>query len=250
MTRALWIVVLLGACGDNLARPDAAAPDVALFPDAPPDVPAIDAPPLVRVNGTVDYNGPLAGAKAEILDVTGAFVMTDGNGNFSFDAPVGSRLLIEVTMPTRPELVPMIRGVVVADNLRPRVFYLVNQSDLDAASALGVAFDSQQAIAQIDFRNAAIAGYGATLTAGGVPVVPGFGLAFDTDGAPQVSETTVAGGNGSTLTLGNLAPQDVTFGAVVPSGATLPCQPRDANPLPLRAGKITWFDFECGTGTD
>jgi len=42
----------------------------------------------------------------------------------------------------------------------------------------------------------------------------------------------------------------VMFTPIVPSGATLPCQPRDANPLPLVAGTVTWFDYECGMGED
>jgi hypothetical protein len=243
------ILSAIAACGDNLPAPDHAPIDAPSRPDAAADAPLPDAAPLVRVQGNVDYNGPLAGAKVEIFGIPGAFTNTDGDGNFYFDVPIGSRLVVVASMPTQPELVPMIRGVVVADRLRPRVFYMVHTSDLAGLAALGVSFDPQQAIAQIDFRNASIGGYGAALTHNGTVVAPGFGIAFDNAG-PQVSQITVAGGDGSTLTLGNIPPQDVTFSAVVPAGATLPCQARDANPLPLRAGMITWFDFECGNGQD
>jgi len=144
----------------------------------------------------------------------------------------------------------MIRGVVVADRLRPRVFYMVHTATLAAVAALGEAFIPQAAIVQVDFRNATIGGYGATLTSGSGVVAPEFGIAFDDTGMPHISQTTLVGGSGSTLTLGNLVLQDVQFTPTIPQAATLPCQPRDANPLPLRSGMITWFDFECGEGTN
>jgi len=236
-----WIgMFALAACGDNLVPRTSDAP----LEDVAPDV-----APLVRVQGNVDFNGPLAGAKVEILDMPGAFANTDGNGDFYFDVPLGSRLVLVATMPTMPELVPMIRGVVVADRLRPRVFYMVHTAALAAVAPLGVSFDPQAAIVQVDFRNATIGGYGVTLTGGSGVATPAFGIAFDGT-TPHVSQTTLTGAKGSTLTLGNLVPQDVQFTPTVPQAATLPCQPRDANPLPLRSGMITWFDFECGEGED
>ena len=146
---------------------------------------------------------------------------------------------------------PMIRGVVAHDHLRIRNFYMLGADEMDAdETALGVTFDPAKAILEVDFRNASIGGYGVTLTRAGNPVTPEFGVALDGSDAPQLSQVTLVGGNGSTPLLGNLPPGDVTFTPIVPAGATLPCQPRDANPLPLVAGTVTWFDYECGMGED
>jgi hypothetical protein len=61
----------------------------------------------------------------------------------------------------------------------------------------------------------------------------------------------VTGGDGSTLLLGNVPPGDVSLSPIVPVAATLPCHTDgDAQPLPLVAGAVTWFDFECGSATD
>ena len=205
---------------------------------------------LVRVFGNVNYNGGLDSVTITRLGAAGEISHTDANGDFFFDAIDGSLLIMEAAVPSRPELIPMIRGVIAHDHIRPRVFYLLGPSDVTAASGLGLSFDPAKAIVEVDFRNAAIGGYGATLTRAGQVVTPGFGIVYDASGNPQAGQITATGGDGSTLLLGDLAPGDVAFGASVPAAATLPCQPRDAAPLPTMAGVVTWFDYECGTATD
>jgi hypothetical protein len=142
--------------------------------------------------------------------------------------------------------------VIAYDHLRPRVFYLLTEDEIAATTAaLDVTFDPSTAILEVDFRNAELGGYGVTLTTpGGDVVAPAFGVVFDGDDQPQLGELTLVGGNGSTLLLAGLPPGPVHFAPIVPAGATLPCQPRDADPLPLVAGAVTWFDYECGNGTD
>lgn len=249
---SFWILLVGSACGDNLSLPpDSPRVDAAMAlvdsprPDAMPD-----AAPLVRVQGNVDYNGPLAGVSVTTLGPSPQTTMTDAAGDFFFDAPDGSRLVFKATPMASLGLLPMIRGVVARDDLRPRVFYMLSQSELSNASQLGVTFDPTEAIIEVDFRNAAIAGYGATLSSGGASIQPEFGIAYDDNGDPQLSLLTVAGGNGSTLLLAGLPAGDVSFAPSVPAGATLPCQPRDANPLPVQAGTVTWYDYECGNATD
>jgi hypothetical protein len=242
------VLLLLAACGDNhpTAVIDAPAVDVI---DASPDAPSIDAAPFVRVYSHVEPHIDLGG-NVTTLEGPSRAAQIDAQWDFYFDVPDGSRLIMRVPSATSDYL-PMIRGVVAHDHLRIRNFYMLGVDELAAASsALGVTFDPSLAILEVDFRNAAIGGYGVTLTRAGNPVTPGFGVVLDASDAPQLSETTLVGGNGSTLLLANLPPGDVTFTPIVPSGATLPCQPRDADPLPLAAGTVTWFDYECGMGED
>jgi hypothetical protein len=249
--RSMCLLLAFSACGDNSRGPevvppaDSGARDAQLEIDAPP----ADAARMVRVFGNIDFGGGLDGVTVSVLGDSQS-ATTDANGNFFVDAPEGSRLILKATAPSRPELFPMIRGVVAQENLRPRVFYMLGPPDVTSATSLGLTFDPNKAIVEVDFRNAEIGGYGATLQRNGSAVVPGFGIAYEDDGDPAASQITVSGGGGSTLLLGDLAVGDATFTPIVPGAATLPCQPRDANPLPLLAGTVTWFDFECGTATD
>lgn len=248
-----WVTVMVpvlvaGACGDNKQlAPDAARPDARVV-DAPPDVP-VDAARMVRVFGNVDYGGGLAGVTVSVVGGTQT-TTTDGGGDFYFDAAEGSRLVVKAEATNRPELMPMIRGVIAREDLRPRVFYLAGPPEVTAATGLGKTFDPQKAIVEVDFRNATIGGYYATLTGTTGAKTPEFGLVYDDNGDIQLGTTTVTGGSGSTLLLANLVTGDATFAAIVPTAATLPCQPRDANPLPLVAGVVTWFDYECGNAMD
>jgi hypothetical protein len=242
------LLFLLAACGDNHPAAVIDAPTAHLF-DASPDARELDAAPFVRVYGQVDPHIDPGGPVTKIEGPPQS-AQLDDQWSFYFDVPDGSRLIMRVPSATSDYL-PMIRGVVAHDHLRVRNFYMLGADELAAASsALGVTFDPSLAILEVDFRNATTGGYGVTLTRAGNPVTPGFGVVLDGSDAPQLGETTLVGGNGSTLLLANLPPGDVTFTPIVPSSATLPCQPRDANPLPLVAGTVTWFDYECGMGED
>lgn len=246
MKRAILLV--LAACGDNHATAVIDAP-AAKVVDASPDAPPIDAAPFVRVYGHVEPHIDLGGTVTKIEGPPQA-AQVDAQWDFYFDVPDGSRLVMRVPSATT-DYVPMIRGVVAHDHLRVRNFYMLGADEIAAAeSALGVTFDPTKAILEVDFRNAEIGGYGVTLTHAGSPVTAELGIALDGSDAPQLSQVTLVGGNGSTLLLANLPPGDVSFTPIVPAGATLPCQPRDADPLPLVAGTVTWFDYECGMGED
>ncbi len=245
-------LVALTACGDNQARSLPAdgwqdVPADARIHDGPADAPT----PMVRVFGHVEaYGEAQTGMEVVTLEGTPQMTLTDEQGDFYFDAPEGSRLIMQVK--ERGQMLSMIRGVLAYDHIRPRVFYLLTAEEVTATeSALGISFDPNKAIVEVDFRNAEIGGYGATLTTStNVALMPAFGVALDANEQPQASQVTVAGGNGSTLLLGGLPEGSATFTPIVPERASLPCLPRDANPLPLVAGVVTWFDFECGNGTD
>jgi hypothetical protein len=250
--RLFALLAGIAACGDNLAlRPrnnlpvDAAADAAA---DAAPDAPV----QLVRVFGYVEsYGQAQGGMVVTTLEGEPQSTVTADDGTFYFDVPDGSRLIMRVNPVTLDGALPMIRGVIAHDDLRPRVFYIINADEVAAAGSLGVSFDPTDAIVEVDFRNAEIGGYSVTLTTpADDAITPEFGIVADDQGDSQLGEVTIAGGNGSTLLLGGLAPGAATFAPIVPDDATLPCQPRDANPLPLEAGTVTWFDYECGNGQD
>jgi len=239
----------LVGCGDDL-RP--VAHDAAVLPpmnDVAVDAPAaLDAPRLVRVYGDIIQDAPIIGA---VVTLEGPAVSSqpDANNEFYFDVPDGSRLIVQA--PAGDTVLSMIRGVIAHDQLRVRNFYMLSHAEIDAASAaLGVTFDPNTAIVEVDFRNAEIGGYGVTLDGGNGPLTPTFGVVVDANGDVQLGQRTLVGGDGSTLLLAGLPPGSASFSALVPPEATLPCQPRDATPLPLVAGAVTWFDFECGNGED
>lgn len=260
---------LAGACTSSLPAPittvpesnDASPSDASAGADAPQETSSpppsdagsdgdADAAPVVlkRVSGHVDYQGPIANATVTVLSPTSMSTTSDSSGDFFFYLPLGAKAIIKVEA---PNLFPMIRGVVVSDPSRIRNFYLAGPPEQAAAQALGVSFDPAKGIVEVDFRNAAVGGYSAALTAaGGGAVTPGFGIALDGDGAPQLSMCTVAGGSGSTLLFGDVPASTISFAPILPDAGTLPCQPCDAPELPVQAGTVTWFDYECGTATD
>lgn len=243
------LAVLLVACGDNRAArtTDAGPPaDAVEMHDAEPDAFV----PFVRVFGQViAYGDPVYAATVTTLEGSPQTTTTDPDGMFYFDAPEGSRLIVKVDhVPTGA--LPMIRGVTARDHLRPRNFYIITADEIAAAGQLGITFDPTTAIVEVDFRNAAVGGYSASLVANNTPLDPAFGIVYDGNGQPQLGEVTLVGGDGSTLLLGGVSPGLATFTPIVPAQASLPCQPRDANPLPLQAGVVTWFDYECGEGED
>lgn len=256
MRPGLLLVVgtAVAACGDgggtgtDATHTVDAALDAAIG-DAPPP---IDAAQLVRVYGSVIETG----AEADLGPITtleGPTLTTsvDDSGDFFFDVPDGSRLIVRVPASAGDAYRPMIRGVVAHDHLRPRNYYLLSQAEIDAAAtALGVTFDPSTAILEVDFRNVELGGYGVTLTRNGAPLSPSFGIVADGDGAPVSSELTIVGGDGSTLLLAGLPPGDVSLVPIVPEGAAFPCEARDADPLPLEAGAVTWFDYECAGNPD
>lgn len=217
--------------------------------DAGSDADADAGPPVLeKVTGSVDFGGPMKGVTVELLAPTSESVVTDETGTFFFFAPVGSTAVIKATPPADAGAYPMIRGIVAEKGARVRIFYLEAKSDLDVLPSLGVTGDDSKAIVEVDFRNASVGGFGATMTNGASVVMPGYGVAYDSDGKAVKSLTTVTGGDGTTLLFGNVAPGNVSFTAIVPQDAGLPCTPCDAPILPLQAGVVTWFDFECGTG--
>lgn len=206
------------------------------------------APMLRRVSGHVEHGGAVVGASVSLLSPTPMTTTTDQNGDFFFYAPQGSSAIVKVVAPNS---FPMIRGVVVNDPSRIRVFYLAGPAEEAAANALGFTLDSTKGIVEVDFRNASVGGYGVTMKdANGNVIAPAFGVALDADGNPQSSMVTVAGGGGSTLLLGNVPPSTVGFTPHLPDGGVLPCTPCDAPSLPIEPGVVTWFDLECGTATD
>ena len=252
--RRWWLLLAAGCSGGRATHSDAPVLDAAVDVSSPSIDAPVDAPPdaaqMVRVYGNVNFNGGVQGVQVMTLGASPQTTTTDANGDFYFDVIQGSRLIVEAVPPSNGGLIPMIRGVVAEDHLRPRVFYLLGPPDVAAANSLGVTVDPAKAIVETDFRNAAIGGYGVTLTSNSQTVVPGYGIVFDDSGNPVLGEQTVTGGDGSTLLLGGLPATNVSFTPIVPQAATLPCHPDDADPLPLLPGVATWFDFECGNGTD
>lgn len=203
-------------------------------------------PILKRFSGGIDFNGPFAGAKVELLAPTQESLVTDETGNFFFYAPVGSVAVVKATPPEDAGALPMIRGIVVEDAARVRIFYLQAKSDLDGLAALGITLDPTKAIVEVDFRNAEIGGYGVTMKNGaGATLTPGFGIASGASGF-ESSLVTLRGGDGTTMFYGNVEPGEVSFTPVVPADAGNPVIPCDAPKLPLEPGVVTWFDFECG----
>lgn len=227
---------------------DTSVPDGLGADAATPDADA-DAGPVVlrRVSGHVDYNGPVVGANVTLLAPMAMSTTTDQSGDFFFYAPIGSAAIVKVVA---PNLFPMLRGVVVADVSRIRNFYLAGPAEIQAAQALGKTFDPAKGIVEIDFRNVTAGGYSAALTKAGAAVTPGFGIALDGAGDPQLSLETLAGGDGSTLLLGDVAAGTVSFTPQLPDAGVMPCKPCDAPALPVQPGVVTWFDFECGSATD
>ncbi len=246
-------VVGVAACGgdsEEIVR-DAAVADA---PMSVADAKIVDAPGPADVEGMteravghVELGGPVMGAMVELLEPFEASTTTNASGNFGFDVPLGSRVVVKVS---HTGVRPLIRSWIVNSNVRQRQFYLLARAEEEAAEGLGHTIDESKAILEVDFRNAGIGGYGVTMTSGGNPVTAGFGVALEDDGDPVTSLLTVAGGGGSTLILGNVPPGDVSFTPIVPSAATLACRPCDPQPIPLQAGVVTWYDFECGEATD
>lgn len=234
---------------------DAVAPVDAADAVAPADAAdAADAFVVTRVTGWhVEYDGqPVVGATVSVLSPSAATTTTDASGDFKLTVPVGAAVVVKVTPPaaaTAAGVLPMIRGLVVGDSNRIRTLYLAGPPERQAAIALGHTPDAAKGIVEVDFRNAAVGGYGSTLTSGGAPLTPGYGIALDAMDNPVSSTITVVGGGGSTLLLGDVtAAASVAFGITTPAGRT--CTPCDASPLPIQAGVVTWVDFECGSATD
>lgn len=221
-------------------------PDVADAGDAD-----VDAGAMVRVTGHVDFNGAVVGADVQLLSPRLDSTTTDQDGDFIFYVPEGSQAIFKVTA---SGAYPMIRGVVAGQTNRIRVFYLAGTSEQQAAQSLGKTFDPSKGIVEVDFRNASIGGYGVTITAttGGATVSPGYGIALDGTSTPQLSTTTLTGGDGSTLLLGDVpANASVSFTPSVPADAgadaSVACKPCDAVALPIEPNVVTWFDMECGS---
>ena len=167
-------------------------------------------------------------------------------GNFEFFLPEGRTAIVKVTPPAGSDAMPMIRAMVIKANLRPREYYLVGRDERLAAQALGLTLDATKAIVEVDFRNATSGGYSAQLKTGANNIVPGFGVAVDGAGMPVASTSTVTGGQGSTLFLGNITPATFSVTASSPADAGAACRPCDAPELPMEANVVTWVDFECG----
>lgn len=236
-----------------------AAPEASVAPvdgGSPLDSSAFDAgagdaatdaapPPIHRVVGHVDYGGDVVGATATLLVPFTTTTVTDAKGDFELFLPEGRTAIVKVTPPAGSQALPMIRGFVVRPNARIRQYYLVGQDERLAAQALGVTVDPAKAIVEVDFRNASTGGYSAVLKNGLDVLAPGFGIALAANGTPTLSTSTVAGGNGSTLFLGNLTPVSFTTTPSSPGDAGA-CQPCDATELPMQPGVVTWIDFECG----
>jgi len=210
---------------------------------------AADAAPIVLrpVGGHVEAGGAVVGAKVTVLSPP-MMTTTDASGNFTFNLPLGAAVVIKVEALDATRL-PMIRGLVVGLTNRPRTFYLTGPQELGALQSLGFTLDPAKALVEVDFRNSTHGGYSVTLTGGGATLTPGFGAALDGMGVPQSTMVTLAGGTGSTLYLGDVAPSNVSFAPHI-GDAGLPCKPCDGPALPTQAGVVTWYDFECRSATD
>jgi len=232
---------------DSAVAMDAA--DAYVATDATDAADAADAAPVVlkQIGGHVEAGGAVVGAKVTVLSPP-MMTTTDASGNFLFNLPLGAAVVIKVE-PLDTTRMPMIRGLVVGDTNRPRVFYLTGPDELGALQSLGDTLDPAKALVEVDFRNATQGGYSVTLTGGGATLTPGFGAGLDAMGSPQSTMVTLAGGTGSTLYLGNVAPSNVSFAPHI-GDAGLPCKPCDGPALPTQAGVVTWYDFECGSATD
>jgi hypothetical protein len=205
----------------------------------------VDAGPPVRVSGHVDYGGPVSAATVTVLSPSSQSTITDSNGDFFFYFPAGTKIVVKVSA---PNLFPMIRGMVAGSTMRIRNFYLAGPPEIEAAQSLGRTFDPTKAIVEVDFRNASVGAYSVSLVSASGALIPGFGMAFDEHGDPQLSTSTLTGGDGSTLLLADLAPSTVSFVPSAPADAGAP-QPCDAQELPLEANTVTWFDFETGSAS-
>lgn len=243
-----------GDAGIDVTAPvDAAdasvATDAGDATDATDAADAADAAPIVLrpVGGHVEAGGAVVGAKVTVLSPP-MQTTTDASGNFTLNLPLGAAVAIKVEALDATRL-PMIRGLVVGQSNRPRTFYLTGPQELGALQSLGFTLDPAKALVEVDFRNATQGGYSVTLTAGGATLTPGFGAALDGMGVPRSTMVTLAGGKGSTLYLGDVAPGTVSFAAHT-GDAGLPCKPCDGPALPAQAGVVTWYDFECGLATD
>lgn len=217
-----------------VTTPDAVVmmPDASIAPDAALGMP-------VHITGVVDG---LAGATVASNAGTAT---TNANGEFSLDVASGTELVMRASTADTMHL-HMIRGVVAQAGMRTRHFNLVTKAQLSAMSALGVTFDPTKAIVEVNFLHASAGGYGVKLTQASGTVTPPFGIADS--GGDYVLATTTQTAFATSVLLANLPPGDTKFTAITP-GATLPCQRRDVDPLPLEANTVTWVDFECGTDT-
>lgn len=204
---------------------------------------AADAAPIVLkpIGGHVEAGGAVVGAKVTVLSPP-MTTTTDASGNFVLNLPLGAAVVIKVEALDTTRL-PMIRGLVVGQTNRPRVFFLTGPQELGALQSLGDTLDPAKALVEVDFRNSTQGGYSVTLTGGGATLTPGFGAALDAMGSPQSTMVTLAGGTGSTLYLGNVAPSNVSF-APHTGDAGLPCTPCDGPALPTQAGVVTWYDWK------
>jgi hypothetical protein len=227
---------------------DASRDATTLVPESGTDASTDVTPPPVlhEVGGHVSYGGDVAGATVSLLAPYAATTTTNATGNFVFFLPEGRTAILKVTPPAGSDALPMIRAMVIKANLRPREYYLVGRDERLAAQALGITLDSSKAIVEVDFRNATRGGYSAQLKSGTSTIVPGFGVALDGDGMPVASTSTVTGGQGSTLFLGNLTPATFSVTPSSPADAGAACLPCDAPELPMEANVVTWVDFECG----
>lgn len=227
---------------------DASNDAASLVPESGVDASNDVAPPptLHRVGGHVSYGNDVAGATVTLLAPYAATTTTDATGNFQFFLPEGRTAIVKVTPPATSDALPMFRAIIVKPNLRPREYYLVGRDERLAAQALGLTLDTSKAIVEIDFRNATRGGYSAQLKSGANTIVPGFGVAVDGNGMPVASTSTVTGGQGSTLFLGNLTPATFSATPSTPADAGAACRPCDAPELPMEANVVTWVDFECG----
>lgn len=206
---------------------------------------------LKRIAGAVEYDGkPVANAAVTVLSPTSLSTTTDSKGEFAVYLPLGAAAVFKV-VPLDPTLFPMIRGIVVGPTNRIRIFYLAGPPERAAATALGLSLDPAKGIVEVDFRNSTTGGYSTTIrTSGGAALTPGFGVVLDAMGNPTKSSSTLTGGDGSTLLLGDVTPATVSFTPITPDAGVLPCKPCDAPELPIQANTVTWFDFECGSATD
>lgn len=230
------------------SQTDASRDATPLVPESGADASVDVSPPptLHRVGGHVSYGGDVAGATVTLLAPYAATTTTNTMGGFDFFLPEGRTAIVKVTPPAGSDALPMIRAMVIKPNLRPREYYLVGRDERLAAQALGLTLDPTKAIVEVDFRNATRGGYSAQLKSGTSTIAPGFGVALNENGMPVMSTSTVTGGQGSTLFLGNFTPATFSVTPGSPADAGVACRPCDAPELPMEANVVTWVDFECG----
>ena len=283
MRASAWLLIacgsiVSGACSGTTSTPEmsavadlATAPDLASAPDLtiPVDAPAPDlifdfqvpdlrpaadlmttqlpndctattGATLVTILGSVQIDSSET-ATVTLMTATPPVVVTT-HGNFQFNVPENCHAIMKAEAPGHTTV---LRGVLAKANLRPREFWTDPSSQLDPRQ------DMTKGVIEADYRNSVHGGYDVQIVdSSGSVTTPGYCIVSDDMGnaiANSTSCDTVAGGNGSTLWLGNVSSGVKTLSATASGDLGPPCMPCDLTTLPVIADTITMVEYECGS---